>query len=102
MTTKPLGSVTKAFNAELVRRDFPILNRTIQGAPLVYLDNAASSQKPIQVLDSMDHYYRHTHANVHRGVHTLSFLNLLDVALHLLLVHLMNPKSSSLAALLNL
>ncbi|HEY3384881.1 MAG TPA: cysteine desulfurase [Saprospiraceae bacterium] len=72
MTTKPLGSVTKTFNAELIRRDFPILNRTIHGAPLVYLDNAASSQKPIQVLDSMDHYYRNTHANVHRGVHTLS------------------------------
>lgn len=66
------GSAVKPFDAELIRHDFPILSRTINGKPLVYLDNAASSQKPIQVLDSMDHYYRHTHANVHRGVHMLS------------------------------
>jgi len=60
------------FDVEKIRQDFTILSRTVNGHPLVYLDNAASSQKPNQVLDRMDHYYLHTHANVHRGVHTLS------------------------------
>ena len=60
------------FDVEKVRKDFPILSRSVNGNPLVYLDNAASSQKPDQVLEQMDHYYRNTHANVHRGVHTLS------------------------------
>lgn len=55
-----------------IRRDFPILQRKIGDRPLVYLDNGASSQKPEAVLQAMDHYYRTTHANVHRGVHTLS------------------------------
>jgi cysteine desulfurase/selenocysteine lyase len=57
---------------EKIRMDFPILSRSVNGHPLVYLDNAASSQKPDQVIAQMDHYYRNTHANVHRGVHTLS------------------------------
>lgn len=55
-----------------IRRDFPILDQQVHGKPLVYLDNAASSQKPVQVQQAMDDYYRHHHANVHRGVHTLS------------------------------
>ena len=56
-----------------IRQDFPILSRTVaSGAPLVYLDNGASSQKPESVLRAMDEYYRHYNANVHRGVHTLS------------------------------
>jgi cysteine desulfurase/selenocysteine lyase len=55
-----------------VRRDFPILARRIFDHPLVYLDSAASSQKPRQVLDALDDYYTRHHANVHRGVHTLS------------------------------
>lgn len=72
MTT--LSSVSSELLPDVanIRKDFPILSRTVNGHPLIYLDNAASSQKPVQVLDSMDHYYRHTHANVHRGVHTLS------------------------------
>jgi cysteine desulfurase/selenocysteine lyase len=58
---------------ELIRQDFPILQRTVaSGAPLVYLDNAATSQKPAAVIQAMDDYYRRTNANVHRGVHTLS------------------------------
>ena len=58
---------------ELIRQDFPILQRTVaSGAPLVYLDNAASSQKPLAVIQAMDDYYRRYNANVHRGVHTLS------------------------------
>jgi cysteine desulfurase/selenocysteine lyase len=55
-----------------IRRDFPILQRTVHGHPLAYLDNAATSQKPLAVLEAMDDYYRRTNANVHRGVHTLS------------------------------
>ncbi len=56
-----------------IRQDFPILARTVaSGAPLVYLDNGASSQKPESVLRAMDEYYRRFNANVHRGVHTLS------------------------------
>ena len=58
---------------ELIRQDFPILQRTVAGgAPLVYLDNAATSQKPVAVIQAMDDYYRRINANVHRGVHTLS------------------------------
>ncbi len=53
------------------RADFPILDRTINGKPLIYLDSAASSQKPRQVIDAVRHYYETTHANVHRSIHTL-------------------------------
>jgi len=59
-------------NIETIRADFPILQRQVNGRPLVYLDNAATSQKPLAVLQAMDDYYRQTNANVHRGVHTLS------------------------------
>jgi len=55
-----------------VRKDFPILARTAHGKPLAYLDNAASSQRPRAVIDAMSRYYETCHANVHRGVHTLS------------------------------
>ncbi len=58
--------------AAKVRSDFPILHQQIHGKPLVYLDNAATSQKPIAVLDALRYYYEHDNANVHRGVHTLS------------------------------
>ena len=58
--------------AATVRPDFPILDQRIHDKPLVYLDNAATSQKPIAVLDALRHYYEHDNANVHRGVHTLS------------------------------
>ncbi len=54
------------------RRDFPILNQMVHGKPLTYLDNAATSQKPLPVLDAMDLYYRETNSNIHRGVHALS------------------------------
>jgi cysteine desulfurase / selenocysteine lyase len=57
---------------EAIRADFPILQREINGKPLAYLDNAATSQKPLAVIQAMDDYYRLRNANVHRGVHTLS------------------------------
>src|ERR1051326_8781466 len=60
------------FNVETLRKDFPILNRKIHGHPLVYLDNAATTQKPMHVIMAMTAYYERTNANVHRGVHTLS------------------------------
>ena len=60
------------FDVERVRRDFPILAREVNGHPLVYLDNAASAQRPQAVIDAEAHYYAEIHANVHRGVHTLS------------------------------
>ena len=55
-----------------IRNDFPILHRKVNGQPLVYLDNAATSQKPLPVIDAISDYYKHTNANIHRGVHALS------------------------------
>ncbi|HTX05924.1 MAG TPA: cysteine desulfurase [Steroidobacteraceae bacterium] len=59
-------------DAERVRGDFPILERTVNGRPLVYLDSAASAQRPLAVLRAVERYETHSHANVHRGVHSLS------------------------------
>ena len=59
-------------NIDAVRGDFPILNRTVYDKPLVYLDNAASAQKPRQVIEALSHVYEHEYANVHRGAHYLS------------------------------
>ncbi|MBI3243823.1 MAG: cysteine desulfurase [Chloroflexi bacterium] len=56
-----------------IRADFPILSREVRsGVPLVYLDSTATAQKPTAVIEAMDHYYRHSNANIHRGVHTLA------------------------------
>ncbi|MBV1923020.1 MAG: cysteine desulfurase [Flavobacteriaceae bacterium] len=60
------------FDINIIRKDFPILNREVNGKPLVYLDNAATSQKPQIVIDSIVDYYSTYNANIHRGVHTLS------------------------------
>lgn len=57
---------------EKIRADFPILDQNINGHPLVYLDNAATTQKPDCVIDAVAHYYKHLNSNVHRGVHSLS------------------------------
>ena len=65
-TTKP------ALDVVAIRGDFPILEHAVHGKPLVYLDNAATSQKPRPVIDAMTRYYENSNANVHRGVHTLS------------------------------
>jgi cysteine desulfurase/selenocysteine lyase len=62
------------FPVEQIRRDFPILSSSVHGKPLVYLDNAASTQKPRAVIDTIERYYRTENSNVHRGVHYLSEL----------------------------
>jgi len=69
---RPTISPATDFDVAAVRRDFPILHQEINGKPLVYLDNAASSQRPRAVIDAISAYYERDHANVHRGVHTLS------------------------------
>ncbi|MBN6186719.1 cysteine desulfurase [Aneurinibacillus sp. BA2021] len=61
-------------NAKEIRELFPILNQKVNGHPLVYLDSAATSQKPVQVIEAVDRYYREYNSNVHRGVHTLGTL----------------------------
>ncbi len=73
MAANPVRTATlPAYDVERVRRDFPILNTTVNGHPLVYLDSAASAQRPLQVLRAVEDYETHSHANVHRGVHALS------------------------------
>ena len=62
----------ETYNIIKVREDFPILSREVYGKPLVYLDNAATTQKPLCVLDAMRNEYLNVNANVHRGVHYLS------------------------------
>ena len=63
---------SKPFDVEQIRKDFPVLGREVNGHPLIYLDSGASSQKPNQVIDRLNRYYRLEHANIHRGVHHLS------------------------------
>lgn len=60
------------FDAKKVRQDFPILNQTVHGKPLTYLDSTASSQKPLAVIEAMNRYYREYNANVHRGIYQIS------------------------------
>lgn len=64
--------VPKRFDVQHVRKQFPILEREVKGKPLVYLDNAATSQKPQQVIDALVHYYSYQNANIHRGIHSLA------------------------------
>ncbi len=68
----PLRTGAKPLDAATVRADFPILQRTMKGRPLIYLDSAATSQKPLSVLRALDRYYRQHNANVHRGVYELA------------------------------
>jgi cysteine desulfurase / selenocysteine lyase len=68
MTTTPAAELDFA----RVRQDFPVLNRRVRGKPLVYLDNAATAQRPLPVIEATDRYYRTYNASVHRGVHALS------------------------------
>ena len=70
MTT--LTQASRLFDAERIRADFPILQQQVNGHPLIYLDNAATTQKPDSVIDAIANYYRRDNANVHRGAHALS------------------------------
>jgi cysteine desulfurase / selenocysteine lyase len=75
VTTTSAQSETRAntgFDVEAVRREFPILQQLVHGKPLVYLDSAATTQKPQCVIDAVKHYYERDNANVHRGMHELS------------------------------
>ncbi len=67
-----MNKTSLTFNAAKYRSDFPILSREVRGKPLIYLDNAATTQKPIQVIEAQSRVYREQNANVHRGVHWLS------------------------------
>lgn len=71
-TAKKLQSQATVLDIEQIRADFPILSQQVHGKPLVYLDNAATTQKPNQVIETIDQYYRQYNSNIHRGVHTLS------------------------------
>jgi len=64
--------MAKILNPDEYRKDFPILQEEINGRPLVYFDNAATTQKPLSVINAISDYYRHSNANVHRGIHTLA------------------------------
>ncbi len=69
-TAAPVGR--GPLDVERIRRDFPVLHQRVHGKPLIYFDNAASTQKPLAVIEAIRDYYEKDHANVHRGVHTLS------------------------------
>jgi cysteine desulfurase/selenocysteine lyase len=66
------ATITKGLDVESIRQQFPILTRLVKGKPLVYLDNAATAQKPQAVIDALINYYTNYNANVHRGIHTLA------------------------------
>ena len=72
MKNTALAATALRFDVHALRRRFPVLARMVRGKPLAYLDNGASAQRPDAVIDAVDDYDRHHHANVHRGVHTLS------------------------------
>ena len=61
-----------AINSELIRNQFPILHQQVNGKPLVYVDNAATTQKPQRVIDALNTYYTTDNANIHRAAHTLA------------------------------
>ena len=65
-------AIQNAFDVDAIRRQFPILTREVKGKPLVYFDNAATTQKPKTVIDALVNYYTHFNANIHRGIHTLA------------------------------
>ena len=59
------------FDVQALREDFPVLRRQVYGRPLVYLDNAATTQKPRAVIEALVHFYEHHNANIHRAIHAL-------------------------------
>src|ERR1700733_5819604 len=66
------ATLSDNLDVQAIRRQFPILNREVKGKPLIYLDNAATSQKPRFVIDALVNYYNGFNANIHRGIHTLA------------------------------
>jgi len=67
-----MNHVSTGFDVAAVRQDFPILDQMLNGNPLVYFDNAATTQKPNSVIDAITEYYRGYNANIHRGLHALA------------------------------
>ena len=67
-----LNTIDEKLDVWAVRQQFPVLSRAVKGYPLVYLDNAATSQKPQSVIDALVDYYSNFNANIHRGIHTLA------------------------------
>ena len=72
MSASPARTAAPSFDVAALRRQFPILEQEVNGRPLVYLDNAATTQKPEAVVEALAHYYRHDHSNVHRAAHALA------------------------------
>ena len=68
----PSPTIQKSLDVYTIRQQFPVLNREVKGRPLVYFDNAATTQKPQAVIDALVNYYSHYNANIHRGIHTLA------------------------------
>ncbi len=66
------ATIENILDVYAIREQFPILNREVKGKPLVYLDNAATTQKPRVVIDALVNYYTDYNANIHRGIHTLA------------------------------
>ena len=66
------SAIEQGFDVQVIRRQFPALNREVKGKPLVYFDNAATTQKPQVVIDALVNYYSNYNANIHRGIHTLA------------------------------
>ena len=71
-TPREIHSAPSSYDVEKIRQDFPVLHQKVHGKPLVYLDNAATTQKPLAVIEALEHYYRCDNSNIHRGVHALS------------------------------
>jgi cysteine desulfurase/selenocysteine lyase len=71
-TPREIHAVPGGYDVRKIRKDFPVLQQQVHGKPLVYLDNAATTQKPLAVIEALEHYYRRDNSNIHRGVHTLS------------------------------
>ncbi len=65
-------TIPAKLDVQAIRQQFPILSRVVKGRPLIYFDNAATSQKPQRVIDALVNYYTHYNANIHRGIHTLA------------------------------
>jgi SufS family cysteine desulfurase len=72
LSGKPAAPSSRSFHVEAIRADFPILRQTVHGKPLIWLDNAATTQKPRQVIEAVKHFYERDNSNVHRGAHTLA------------------------------